>query len=70
MRSKTELTSETLLAFESKNPVFGRTLNPFDHARTPGGSSGGEAALVSLKGTPVGWGSDSKQLPGAVVIGS
>ncbi|KAK1925491.1 amidase signature domain-containing protein [Papiliotrema laurentii] len=49
---------QTLLAFECSNPVFGPALHPTDPARAPGGSSGGEAALVALKATPVGWGSD------------
>lgn len=51
---------QTLLAFESSNPIFGKVANPYSSARTPGGSSGGEAALVTLHGTPVGWGSDSE----------
>lgn len=51
---------QTLLAFECSNPIFGVTTNPFDPARTCGGSSGGEAALVTLRGTPLGWGSDSE----------
>ena len=32
---------------QSNNPVFGRTNNPWDRERTPGGSSGGAAAAVS-----------------------
>lgn len=54
---------QTLLAFECSNPVFGVTTNPHSSARTPGGSSGGEAALIVLRGTPIGWGSDSELLP-------
>lgn len=50
---------QTLLAFESSNPIFGASSNPYSSARTCGGSSGGEAALVTLRGTPLGWGSDS-----------
>jgi amidase len=38
---------ELALDYESDNPVFGRTNNPHDLARTPGGSSGGAAAAVS-----------------------
>ncbi|MBF0313255.1 MAG: amidase [Oligoflexia bacterium] len=44
---------------ESDNPVYGRTLNPFLPSRTPGGSSGGEAALVSARASSLGLGSDS-----------
>ena len=32
---------------QSNNPVFGRTNNPWDRERTPGGSSGGAAAAIS-----------------------
>ena len=32
---------------QSNNPVFGRTNNPWDQTRTPGGSSGGAAAAIS-----------------------
>lgn len=51
---------QTLLAFECANPIFGASSNPYSSARTPGGSSGGEAALITLHGTPIGWGSDSE----------
>ncbi len=33
--------------WQSCNPIFGRTANPWDAARTPGGSSGGAAAAVA-----------------------
>ena len=41
------------------NEVYGRTNNPYDLERTPGGSSGGEAALQGAGGSPLGLGSDS-----------
>jgi len=40
------------------NPVHGRTLHPSDPQRGPGGSSGGEAAIVAAGGSPLGLGSD------------
>ncbi|WWC58801.1 uncharacterized protein I303_101345 [Kwoniella dejecticola CBS 10117] len=49
---------QTLLAFECRNPIFLTTTNPHSSDRTCGGSSGGEAALIALHGTPLGWGSD------------
>jgi len=33
--------------FQTDNPIFGRTNNPWDLARTPGGSTGGGAAAVA-----------------------
>ena len=36
-----------LADWQSANPVFGRTSNPWDLARTPGGSSGGSAAAIA-----------------------
>ena len=39
--------------------VFPRASNPYDPGRTPGGSSAGEAAIVSAQGSPLGLGSDS-----------
>jgi amidase len=50
---------ELSLAFETDNLVFGRTSNPYDPARTAGGSSGGEAAIVAAGGSPLGLGTDA-----------
>jgi len=50
--------SQLLLFHESVNPFFGRTINPYDAARTPGGSSGGEAAAIAAYGSPGGLGTD------------
>jgi fatty acid amide hydrolase len=50
--------SQLLIYHESDNPVYGRTNNPWDPGRTPGGSSGGEAAIISAGGSPLGLGGD------------
>ena len=47
------------LAFESDNLIYGRTNNPYDLSRTPGGSSGGEAAIIAAGGSPLGLGNDA-----------
>lgn len=52
-------TSELLLAYESNNLVYGKTKNPYDLSRTPGGSSGGSAAIISVGGIPVSIGNDA-----------
>ncbi len=46
------------LDYESENPLFGRTNNPHDAARTPGGSSGGAAAAVAACLSPADVGTD------------
>lgn len=51
-------TSEMAIPYECDNPVFGRTNNPHNLARTSGGSSGGCAAAVSACLAPAGLGSD------------
>ena len=45
-------------SYETDNLVYGRTLHPLDPERTPGGSSGGEAALAAADATPLGIGTD------------
>jgi len=49
---------EMAIPYETNNPVFGRTNNPYDLSRTPGGSSGGEAAAIAARLSPAGIGSD------------
>ena len=49
---------QTLLAFESANPLWGRTLNPWSTGHTAGGSSGGEGALLAVDGAALGVGTD------------
>lgn len=50
---------DLLFAYESDNLIYGRTNNPYDLERTPGGSSGGESALIAACGSPLGLGSDA-----------
>lgn len=49
---------EFALWWETDNLVYGRTENPWRAGRTPGGSSGGEAAAVASGMSPLGVGSD------------
>jgi amidase len=49
---------ELCMAPTTNNAVYGRTNNPYDLERTPGGSSGGEAAIVAAGGSPLGIGTD------------
>src|SRR5580693_4785123 len=51
-------TPEFLGAYETDNFVTGRTNNPWNVERTPGGSSGGEAAAIASGCSPGGVGSD------------
>jgi amidase len=49
----------TMLAdFQTNNPIFGRTNNPWNVERTPGGSSGGAAAALAAGMTPFEIGTD------------
>lgn len=48
----------TMMALDSHNNVFGRTMNPANRALTAGGSSGGEGALVAMRGSVLGVGTD------------
>src|SRR3989475_1702874 len=47
-----------LADFQSSNPIFGRTNNPWNIERTPGGSSGGAAAALAAGMTPFDIGTD------------
>ena len=49
---------ELLMAYETDNVLYGRTNSPWDLARTPGGSSGGEAAAIAARCSAGGIGSD------------
>lgn len=48
----------TLLSFESTNDVWGRSKNPHNTDYSPGGSTGGESALLAFGGSRIGVGSD------------
>ncbi|BGP40209.1 hypothetical protein JCM10449v2_004167 [Rhodotorula kratochvilovae] len=51
------------------NHLFGRTHNPLNRKLSPGGSSGGEGALVAMKGSIIGVGTDiggSVRIPSAL----
>ncbi|HLN63826.1 MAG TPA: amidase [Symbiobacteriaceae bacterium] len=49
---------QLMMFLEADNPVYGRTNNPWNPDRSPGGSSGGEAALIASGASPLGLGSD------------
>eukprot|EP00041_Stephanoeca_diplocostata_P024890 m.641015 g.641015 ORF g.641015 m.641015 type:complete len:572 (-) comp22626_c0_seq3:1731-3446(-) len=49
---------QCLMIPESSNAIWGTALNPWNIARTPGGSSGGEAALVACGAAPIAIGTD------------
>jgi fatty acid amide hydrolase len=50
--------SQLLLFHESRNPIFGQTVNPWSFAHSPGGSSGGESAAIASGMSPLGIGTD------------
>ncbi|WP_010216554.1 amidase family protein [Sphingomonas sp. PAMC 26621] len=57
-----------LADLQTNNPVYGRTCNPLNHDRVPGGSSGGAAAALAAGFVPIEIGSDiggSIRLPAA-----
>jgi amidase len=52
-------TPELTLFYDTDNLVFGKTFNPYDLSCSPGGSSGGSAAIVAAGGSPLDLGSDT-----------
>jgi fatty acid amide hydrolase len=50
--------SQCMMLPEAFNAVWGASRNPWDLSRTPGGSSGGDAALVAMGAVPLAVGSD------------
>ncbi|XP_054715243.1 fatty-acid amide hydrolase 2-like [Uloborus diversus] len=51
-------TSEMCLWWETYNKLHGKTRNPYDTTRTPGGSSGGESSLITAGASVIGIGTD------------
>ncbi|KAI0012445.1 amidase [Xylariaceae sp. FL0662B] len=55
--AKTNL-PQSIMWCETETPLWGLTTNPSCKEYTPGGSTGGEAALLHLHGSLLGWGTD------------
>ncbi|KAF7514108.1 hypothetical protein GJ744_004433 [Endocarpon pusillum] len=49
---------QTLMHLETSNNLYGETVNPYNTSLTAGGSSGGEGALLGMRGSCLGVGSD------------
>ncbi|KAM4642205.1 vitamin D3 hydroxylase-associated protein-like [Discoglossus pictus] len=49
---------QSLICYETSNPIYGHTINPLNKAKGVGGSSGGEGALIGAGGSILGIGSD------------
>ncbi|XP_077189992.1 vitamin D3 hydroxylase-associated protein-like [Paroedura picta] len=49
---------QSLMTYDCSNSVFGQTVNPLNHRKSPGGSSGGEGALIAGGGSILGFGTD------------
>ncbi len=52
-------TPEFTMSFFTDNLVYGKTKNPYDLNRSPGGSSGGAASIIAAGGSPFDIGSDT-----------
>lgn len=48
----------TVMSGVTGNNIVGFTLNPSNRLVSCGGSSGGEGALISMRGSPIGFGTD------------
>lgn len=63
---KTNVPTGMMMA-ETINNIWGETRNPIHKKLTPGGSSGGEGALIAMRASPLGLGTDiggSLRIPG------
>ncbi|CVL06239.1 related to general amidase [Fusarium mangiferae] len=49
---------QSIMWCETDNPLWGLTTHPDDPKLTPGGSSGGEAAMLATSTSMIGWGTD------------
>ena len=49
---------QSIMWCETENPLFGLTTNPYSRDYTPGGSTGGEAALIACGASALGFGTD------------
>ncbi|XP_034979955.2 vitamin D3 hydroxylase-associated protein [Zootoca vivipara] len=49
---------QSMLNYDCSNLIFGQTINPLNHKKSPGGSSGGEGALIAGGGSLLGFGTD------------
>lgn len=61
-------TPQAQLSFDTDSPLWGRTVNPHNTALTAGGSTGGEGALIAMRGSIMGLGTDmggSVRIPAA-----
>lgn len=52
-------TPEFSIGYETDNLMYGRTNNPYHLEHSPGGSSGGEAAIIAACGSTLGIGTDA-----------
>ncbi|EFX05773.1 fatty-acid amide hydrolase [Grosmannia clavigera kw1407] len=60
---------QSLMQFDCSNLIYGTTVNPFNRKLTSGGSSGGEGAILGLRGSVLGIGTDiggSVKVPAAI----
>lgn len=49
---------QSLMHLETSNNIYGATVHPMNRRLTAGGSTGGEASLMAMKGSPMGIGGD------------